>query len=54
MPFLQVLAGLHPLYGQAGPLTFKNLRGVTPGPGVREYGVRVAGLGDVVVCSAGG
>ena len=31
-------AGLHPLYRRAGPLTPRNLRGVTPGPGVREYG----------------
>ena len=28
-----------PLYGRAGPLTFKSLRGVTPGPGVREHGI---------------
>ena len=40
VPFSQGLAGLHPLYGRAGPLTFKNLRGVTPGPGVREHGYR--------------
>ena len=39
VPFSQGLAGLHPLYGRAGPLTFKNLHGVTPGPGVREHGV---------------
>ena len=39
MPFSQGLAGLHPLYGRAGPLAFKSLHGVTPGPGVREHGV---------------
>ena len=32
-------AGLHPLYRRAGPLTPRNLRGVTPGRGVREYGL---------------
>ena len=39
VPFSQGLAGLHPLYGRAGPLAFKSLHGVTPGPGVREHGV---------------
>ena len=38
VPFSQGFAGLHPLYRRAGPLTPKNLHGVTPGPGVREYG----------------
>ena len=38
VPFWQVFAGLHPLYGRAGPLTPKNIHGVTPGPGVREHG----------------
>ena len=31
-----------PLYGRAGPLTSKNLRGVTPGPGVREHGSQLS------------
>ena len=38
VPFLQGFAGLHPLYRRARPLTPRNLHGVTPGPGVREYG----------------
>ena len=50
VPFSQGIAGLHPLYGRAGPLTFKNLRGVTPGPGVREHGAD-ADIGDEFVAS---
>ena len=45
VPFSQVFAALHPLYGRAGPLTPKNLHGVTPGPGVREHGFEGVWLG---------